>query len=120
MRTESETDISPKIQNSNQASVVSSGDLKSTISTGMLCGLVCSVPMYVKVWGLILGFSKVPLSHSEIFLFLFYNFIDMYFQMIIYSSIKKWFCTMPQRIYNTITAIGFLAMFTFQLNNTKR
>ena len=26
----------------------------------------------------------------------------------------------PQRIYNPITAIGFSAMFTFQLDNTKR
>ena len=28
--------------------------------------------------------------------------------------------TMPKRIYNPIKAIGFLAMFTFQLDNTKR
>ncbi len=26
----------------------------------------------------------------------------------------------PERIYNPITAMGFSAMFTFQLNNTKR
>ena len=26
----------------------------------------------------------------------------------------------PERIYNPITAMGFLAMFTFQLDNTKR
>ena len=26
----------------------------------------------------------------------------------------------PERIYNPITAIGFSAMFTFQLDNTKR
>jgi hypothetical protein len=28
--------------------------------------------------------------------------------------------TLPERIYNPITAMGFSAMFTFQLNNTKR
>ena len=28
--------------------------------------------------------------------------------------------TMPERIHNPITAMGFLAMFTFQLDNTKR
>jgi hypothetical protein len=28
--------------------------------------------------------------------------------------------TKPERIYNPITAMGFSAMFTFQLNNTKR
>ena len=28
--------------------------------------------------------------------------------------------TMPERIYNPITAMGFLAMFTFQLDSTKR
>jgi hypothetical protein len=28
--------------------------------------------------------------------------------------------TWPERIYNPITAMGFLAMFTLQLNNTKR
>ena len=27
---------------------------------------------------------------------------------------------MPERIYNPITAMGFSAMFTFQLDNTKR
>ena len=27
--------------------------------------------------------------------------------------------TMPEHIYNPITAMGFLAMFTFQLDNTK-
>ena len=27
--------------------------------------------------------------------------------------------TMPERIYNPIMAIGFSAMFTFQLDNTK-
>ena len=27
---------------------------------------------------------------------------------------------MPERIYNPITAMAFLAMFTFQLDNTKR
>ena len=27
--------------------------------------------------------------------------------------------TMPERIYNPITTMGFLAMFTFQLDNTK-
>ena len=27
---------------------------------------------------------------------------------------------MPERIYNPITAMGFLTMFTFQLDNTKR
>ena len=26
----------------------------------------------------------------------------------------------PERIYNPITAMGFSAMFTFQLDNTKR
>ena len=26
----------------------------------------------------------------------------------------------PERIYSLITAMGFLAMFTFQLDNTKR
>ena len=26
----------------------------------------------------------------------------------------------PERIYNPIAAIGFLAMFTFQLDNTKK
>ena len=29
-------------------------------------------------------------------------------------------CTVPERIYNSITAMGFLAMFTFQLDNPKR
>ena len=28
--------------------------------------------------------------------------------------------SMPERIYNPITAMGFSAMFTFQLDNTKR
>ena len=28
--------------------------------------------------------------------------------------------TKPERIYNPITPMGFSAMFTFQLNNTKR
>ena len=28
--------------------------------------------------------------------------------------------TMPERIYNPIMAMGFSAMFTFQLDNTKR
>ena len=28
--------------------------------------------------------------------------------------------TVPERVYNPITAMGFLAMFTFQLDNTKR
>ena len=28
--------------------------------------------------------------------------------------------TLPERIYNPITAMGFSAMFTFQLDNTKR
>ena len=28
--------------------------------------------------------------------------------------------TVPERIYNPITAMGFLVMFTFQLDNTKR
>ena len=28
--------------------------------------------------------------------------------------------TRPERIYNPIMAMGFLAMFTFQLDNTKR
>ena len=28
--------------------------------------------------------------------------------------------TEPERIYNPITAMGFSAMFTFQLHNTKR
>ena len=28
--------------------------------------------------------------------------------------------SMPESIYNPITAMGFLAMFTFQLDNTKR
>ena len=28
--------------------------------------------------------------------------------------------TMPKRIYNPITAIGFSVMFSFQLDNTKR
>ena len=28
--------------------------------------------------------------------------------------------TVPKRIYNPITAMGFSAMFTFQLDNTKR
>ena len=27
---------------------------------------------------------------------------------------------LPERIYNPITAMGFSAMFTFQLDNTKR
>jgi hypothetical protein len=27
---------------------------------------------------------------------------------------------MPERIYDPITAMGFSAMFTFQLDNTKR
>ena len=28
--------------------------------------------------------------------------------------------TVPKRIYNPIMAMGFAAMFTFQLDNTKR
>ena len=35
----------------------------------------------------------------------------------VYSYDQK---TLPERIYNPITAMGFSAMFTFQLDNTKR
>ena len=35
----------------------------------------------------------------------------------VFSALLK---TMPEHIYNPITAMEFLAMFTFQLNNTKR
>jgi hypothetical protein len=41
--------------------------------------------------------------------------------MAIFVSRKLWLSvTMPERIYNPITAMGFSAMFTFQLDNTKR
>ena len=30
------------------------------------------------------------------------------------------FSSMPKRIYNPITAMGLSAMFTFQMDNTKR
>ena len=36
------------------------------------------------------------------------------------SAIMKWHEVMLQSIYNPITAMGFLEMFTFQLDNTKR
>ena len=36
----------------------------------------------------------------------------------LYFEVKRQ--TMPERIYNPITAMGFLAMFTFHLDNTKR
>ena len=35
-----------------------------------------------------------------------------------FIQINWW--TKPERIYNPIRAMGFLAMFTFQLDNTKR
>ena len=38
-----------------------------------------------------------------------------------YRKIYFWHqITKPERIYNPITAMGFSAMFTFQLDNTKR
>ena len=40
------------------------------------------------------------------------------------TSVVYFLCTnghtYPERIYNLITAMGFSAMFTFQLDNTKR
>ena len=36
------------------------------------------------------------------------------------DSIGKVKLRLPERIYNPITAMGFSAMFTFQLDNTKR
>ena len=38
------------------------------------------------------------------------------------SQCDLWVCNLkvPERIYNPITAMGFSAMFTFQLDNTKR
>ena len=40
---------------------------------------------------------------------------------IIYKEIISQTCVVvPERIYNPITAMGFSAMFTFQLDNTKR
>ena len=48
------------------------------------------------------------------------QFIDM---LIMNIMGKKWIpaqASLPDRIYNPITAMGFSAMFTFQLYNTKR
>ena len=35
-------------------------------------------------------------------------------------SVQEVELTLPERIYNPITAMGFSAMFTFQLDNTNR
>ena len=35
------------------------------------------------------------------------------------AFISRWYFV-PERIYNPITAMGFSAMFTFQLDNTNR
>ena len=40
-----------------------------------------------------------------------------------FSILDLDFCqlpTMPERVYKPITGMGYLAMFTFQLDNTKR
>ena len=39
-----------------------------------------------------------------------------------FLRLKLWllYRTMPEHIYNPITAMGFSAMFTFQLDNTKK
>ena len=54
----------------------------------------------------------------------------LYRMKIIFSGPEEWFKSwqghlymvgiMPERIYNPITAMGFSATFTFQLDNTKR
>ena len=39
---------------------------------------------------------------------------------VIKFELNEFNASMPERIYNPITAMGFSAMFTFQLDNTKR
>ena len=56
--------------------------------------------------------------HFNFYTYKFYNFIEKakkFLEKTPISNVSK-----PERIYNPITAMGFSAMFTFQLDNTKR
>ena len=50
--------------------------------------------------------------------------LDFYFPFQFWTSISLFYLNLnlplPERIYNPITAMGFSAMFTFQVDNTKR
>ena len=54
-------------------------------------------------------YSKVSIKRPVLLKDLVWIFSDSLFQT-----------TRPKRIYNPITAMGFLAMFMFQLDSTKR
>ena len=67
----------------------------------------------------------------EIFLIVFFTFIGVFTRniwdifsnilgKIFYHFLENWtFAILPERIYNPIKAMGFSAMFNFQLDNTK-
>ena len=56
--------------------------------------------------------KKVKTEWEEKKIWMYYTYGEN-----IYTSVSS---TQPERIYNPITAMGFLAMFTFQLDITKR
>ena len=43
----------------------------------------------------------------------------LFIAVIFVEDLMSFIQILPERIYNPITAMGFLAMFTFQLDNTK-
>jgi hypothetical protein len=60
--------------------------------------------------------EQYPISFSFVCGAVSFDLVEQYL-LILWSSIPL---TLPERIYNPITAMGFSAMFIFQLNNTKR
>ena len=54
--------------------------------------------------------EKISISKCEMF-----SPLDL-----IFCYLNSFWQSLPERIYNPITAMGFSPMFTFQLDNTKR
>ena len=82
-----------------------------------------SIMSYTQIWHVYLSTINVDMAKH------FYLQMWIIFSAIVHGKMLRWqkmlrlnfaISSLPERTYNPITAMEFLAMFTFQLVNTKR
>ena len=64
--------------------------------------------------------EEIPAPQVKLLVSPYYPIIFKQFVEKLGAEFVSWVKAEPERIYNPITAMGFSAMFTFQLDNTKR